>query len=335
MLSRAVWGAGLALCILLSACSAQADPAWDAYRERFVSGDGRVIDTGNRNISHSEGQGWGMMLAQHYNDQETFEELWQWTRRHLGRRDMSLFSWRYDPNDKPHVRDLNNATDGDLFIAWALHLAAERWNDANYASASRSIRGAIVENLTTEVAGYQLLLPGVEGFRRTNEADINLSYWFIPALRDFAELEPDEPWQQLIDDGVTLLDKARFGAYLLPTDWVEINQQGNVTPAANWPPRFSFDAVRIPLYFVWGGRDDASGVGSITAFWNDPAHQPASAWIDVVSGERAEYAISRGVDAIRAFSSGETLPNAMPSPEDDYFSATLLLLAHMANDMRP
>ncbi|WP_336274956.1 glycosyl hydrolase family 8 [Vreelandella indica] len=334
MLNRFMLSAGLLVCMIMSASIAQADPAWREYRERFISTDGRVIDTGNNHISHSEGQGWGMMLAQHYNDRETFNEIWGWTRRHLSRPDVSLFSWRYDPRENPAVIDLNNATDGDLFIAWALYLASERWNDTNYASASKSIRSAILDNLIDEIAGFQVLLPGIEGFQRELEADINLSYWFIPALRDFAEIEPDKPWIDLINDGVELLDQARFGAYLLPTDWVQINQEGELTPAANWEPRFSFDAVRIPLYFVWGGRDEAGGVGSITAFWNDPAHQPAPAWVNVISEERAEYPISRGVEAIRAYASGETLPSSTPQSQDDYFSATLLLLTHMAEDMR-
>ncbi|MGO2240848.1 MAG: hypothetical protein ACTH5D_03720 [Halomonas sp.] len=53
-----------------------------------------------------------------------------------------------------------------------------------------------------------------------------------------------------------------------------------------------------------------------------------------MSDERAEYSISRGVGAIRAYASGEKLPSATPQAEDGYFSATLLLLAHMAEDMR-
>ena len=32
---------------------------WQAFKTRFVSADGRVIDTGNGNITHSEGQGYG------------------------------------------------------------------------------------------------------------------------------------------------------------------------------------------------------------------------------------------------------------------------------------
>lgn len=334
MLRRLMLSTGLIVCMLVGTCVAEADAAWSVYKERFINASGRVVDTGNNNVSHSEGQGWGMMLAQHYNDQETFDEIWGWTRRHLSRPDVSLFSWRYDPREKPAVRDLNNATDGDLFIAWALYLASERWSNANYASASKSIRSAVLDNLIYEVAGFQVLLPGIEGFQREEGVDINLSYWFIPALQDFYEIEPNEPWDRLINDGVELLDQSRFGAYLLPTDWIQINQQGELAPAANWAPRFSFDAVRIPLYFVWGGREEASGLGSITAFWNDPAHQPAPAWVDVVSDERAEYPISRGVDAVRAYVSGETLPSSTPQSQDDYYSATLLMLAHMAEDMR-
>lgn len=333
MLSRLFAVVVLLGVIFSAACAAKADNAWSVYRERFISPEGRVVDTGNNGVSHSEGQGWGMMLAVHHGDQETFDLLWGWTRRHLARPDVSLFSWRYDPNAQPAVSDLNNATDGDLFIAWALYLAAGRWDNANYASASRSIRRAILKNLTRDVAGYHILLPGLTGFDKGGSAVVNLSYWFVPALNDFAQEEPDKAWQQLIDDGAKLLDQARFSQYLLPVDWLNIGRQGQLKPADGWPPRFSFDAVRIPLYFVWAGLDDVSGVGSISAFWNDPAHQPASAWMDVTTGERAEYPISRGVDAIRLLARGEALPHKAAVDQDDYYSATLLMLAHMADEM--
>ncbi|MDR5875988.1 glycosyl hydrolase family 8 [Halomonas sp. CUBES01] len=310
------------------------DDAWSAYVSRFVAEEGRVIDTGNNNISHSEGQGWGMMLAQHYGDQRTFKQLWRWTRRELGRQDVSLFSWRYDPNETPPVRDNNNAADGDLFIAWALHLAGQRWENRNYTNASNSIRRAIADELVVDLADYTVLLPGLEGFKHSDNVDINLSYWFVPAMQDFADIAPEEPWEALINDGVKLLDETTFGQYRLPTDWVTLTDDGAVSPADEWEPRFSFDAVRIPLYFAWGQRDEAASIGSIMAFWNDPSNQPASAWIDVQSDERADYPISRGVKAIRAYVNNETLPDPVPTEDDDYFSATLLLLAHMANDMQ-
>ena len=40
-----------------------AESDWAAYRDRFVLADGRVVDDGNGGISHSEGQGYGLLLA--------------------------------------------------------------------------------------------------------------------------------------------------------------------------------------------------------------------------------------------------------------------------------
>ncbi|MGM1325019.1 glycosyl hydrolase family 8, partial [Klebsiella michiganensis] len=36
---------------------AWADTAWESYKSRFMMPDGRIIDTGNGNVSHTEGQG--------------------------------------------------------------------------------------------------------------------------------------------------------------------------------------------------------------------------------------------------------------------------------------
>src|SRR5947209_1030171 len=72
---------------------------WATYRERFVTEDGRVLDTGNKAVSHTEGQGWAMLFAEAADDQASFEKIWDWTRGKLQRRDNALFSWRWDPGD--------------------------------------------------------------------------------------------------------------------------------------------------------------------------------------------------------------------------------------------
>ena len=45
---------------------------WKAFRMSFVS-NGRVIDKDNGGISHSEGQGYGMILAEASGDRAIFE----------------------------------------------------------------------------------------------------------------------------------------------------------------------------------------------------------------------------------------------------------------------
>ena len=108
---------------------------WAAFRHHYITPEGRVIDTGNGNASHSEGQGWGLMGAQAADDQEMFAKLLDWTTHALRRRpNDTLHAWRYKPTEANPVADLNNATDGDLFIAAALARAAIRWQRPDYAA---------------------------------------------------------------------------------------------------------------------------------------------------------------------------------------------------------
>src|ERR1041385_3970391 len=73
------------------------DAEWGKYRDRFVTDQGRVIDTRNRGISHTEGQGWGMLFAETAGDRVSFDRIWNWTQSKLQRRDTALFAWRWDP----------------------------------------------------------------------------------------------------------------------------------------------------------------------------------------------------------------------------------------------
>ena len=105
---------------------AWADTAWESYKSRFMMPDGRIIDTGNGNVSHTEGQGFAMLLAVGNNDRPAFDKLWQWTDKTLRNKDNGLFYWRYNPVAPNPVADKNDATDGDTLIAWALLRAQQQ-----------------------------------------------------------------------------------------------------------------------------------------------------------------------------------------------------------------
>ena len=51
-------------CIVALGANA-ADTDWERFRQSFVQPDGRVVDTGQARISHSEGQGFTMLFAVH------------------------------------------------------------------------------------------------------------------------------------------------------------------------------------------------------------------------------------------------------------------------------
>jgi endoglucanase len=311
---------------------ASASPAqWNDFKARFVQPEGRVVDTGNRGISHSEGQGFAMVMAVANNDRATFDKLWTWTDRNLSRPDTRLFVWRYDPNAVNPVSDQNNATDGDLMIAWALLRAQARWSAPAYGRASLLIRQAILTRLAVHQGDRTLLAPGETGFVRTDSLTVNPSYAVMPALDAFAAAEPRSQWPLVRDQSLKLLRDAKFGAFNLPTDWVRVDQAGGLWSEPDKPAQFGFDAVRTALYLCWSGRCNDKANEGPRRFWQSsrgPGRR-APAWVDVGTGAVANFPASAGMDSVAQL----LLNGAGPGDGvrgEDYYSAALLGLVEIA-----
>lgn len=309
---------------------------WAKFRDRFVTEDGRVLDTGNKAVSHTEGQGWAMLFAEAADDRASFAKLWDWTRSKLQRRDNSLFSWRYDPADgKKPVADANDASDGDILIAWALIRAAHRWHEGAYEHAAHRIVSDIRRRLLATAPEGLVLLPGSRGFKdKDGTTVVNPSYYIYPALRDFARLEPSPEWARLRAAGLRLLADGRFGRWGLTPDWIDIDKKGSLSPAAKFPARFGFEAIRVPLYLIWGREASAERLASYLDYWNDFGPKPAPAWTDVNDNSLAPYAGSTGFQAVTQLARGygQADPPSLPgiADKDDYYSASLTLLAALA-----
>ena len=314
---------------------------WRAFAARYIAPEGRVVDTGNGGVTHSEGQGYGLLFAEHFGDRDSFDRLLDWTRRTLRRPGDALHSWRYRPNAKVPVDDPNNATDGDLLIGWALLRAGQRWGDTAYTDLARTIGQDLLSNCVSEVGGAKVLLPGAFGFEHPGQVVVNPSYYIFPALAAFADAVPDPTWDALQTDGVRLLRLGRFGRWQLPADWLAIthNSLDEIAPAADWPARFSWDAVRVPLNLIWAGLTSEPAVTAAAAFWDNPAREAAPAWVDLATGAVAAFPAGQGVAAIaaitRAARTGDLMPE-LPHVGDarDYYSASLVLLTRIVRQER-
>lgn len=310
---------------------------WQEFRRRFVSEEGRVIDTGNGGISHSEGQGIAMLCAALFGTQAEFDLLHGWTKGNLRRAGDALHSWRYRPGVPDPVDDPNNATDGDLLIGYALFNAADRWSHPDYRLAGRAIARDVLGNLVRNIASGVVLLPGVQGFEKHDGIVLNPSYYMFPALRRFAAELPDPIWSDLWTDGLTLLRAARFGRWELPPDWISLSRDGGLSTASSWPARYSFDAVRLPLYMCWAGLQGEPAVLAADAFWS--SHGAATpAWTDLASNSVAPYGLTTGMEAIRRYVSA-AVALRVPTPDlprvaqaADYYSGALIMLTHAASN---
>jgi len=323
------------------AVAAESAREWSLFKTRFLAPEGRVVDTGNGNQSHSEGQGWGLAMAEHHDDRAAFDRILGWTRANLRRETDRLHAWRWRPDRQPAVADSNNATDGDLFIAGALLRAGRRWSDPSLTEEGTAIARDVLRLLVRRAGGKLVLLPGAHGFEHPDHVVVNPSYYAYPALAAVAEAVPDPAWIRVAADGLRLLRTARFGRWGLAPDWMAVSRQdGRVSPAQGWPARFSYDAVRVPLWLAWAGLADEAAVAAPLAFWSDARHRQIPAWTDLSDDSVAPYAAGLGVMEIGRFAAQQSgvrwdqrgvdiLPR-----ERDYYDTALGLLARMGASER-
>jgi endoglucanase len=310
---------------------------WLVFRKRFVTPEGRIVDTGNGNVSHTEGQGIGLLCAATFGDREQFDQIHGWTCHVLQHSTDALHAWRFRPNVAVPVADNNNATDGDLLIGLALLTAADRWPDSPYRKAGLAIARDVLRLLVRRVGDRYLLLPGGFGFEQRDAVIVNPSYYVFPALRRFAQELPDPLWNRLWDDGLAVVHGGRFGRWNLPPDWLTIpHTAGAMEPSGKWPARFSFDAVRLPLYLRWGGVVDDPITDAARNFWSANGGASCPAWVDLNTGEMAPYPQSGGMVSIQRYVASSTRQRGAPAPPPmvadarDYYSAALTMLVNVA-----
>ena len=306
---------------------------WEAYRSRFVEDSGRVVDTANGNISHSEGQGYGLLLALAAGDRRSFEQIWNFTFTELLIRDDGLAVWKWDPSSKPRITDRNNATDGDLLIAYALARAGAAWQETRYTNAAQKLVKAIGKSTLSRTGGSLVLLPGSQGFGAGDRPDgpvINLSYWIFEAFPVMAALAPEYEWTRVWRDGVLLLQQATSGRVRLPADWISLQNGLQPKPADGFPPEFGYNSLRIPLYLLRAGMTEMEWLRALKQRWS--AENEGVAVVNVVTGQVRERLTDQGYAMLPAVLAcaldGTPIPEPLRTFEPSlYYPSTLYLLA--------
>jgi len=302
---------------------------WARYLEAYVSPEGRVIDTANGMISHSESQGYGLVLAALADDPAGFERILKFTRDELMIRKDGLAAWRWEPDADPHVTDMNNATDGDMLIAYGLLLAGKAWDKPDYTEAATTLARTIGHDLLALADGMPALLPGREGFagsdETANQPVLNPSYWIFEVLPRFSELDPVTDWEAVSETGLEILRRAAGTTAGIPGDWV-VMAGGDIGPAPGFPAEFSYNGIRIPLYLMRAGLD---------ASYLDPFRAKASSAglfkIELSTGAATETIGEPGYRLIQAamecVATGRAVPEQLQKLETtSYYAATLQLL---------
>jgi endoglucanase len=225
--------------------------AWERYKTNFITPEGQVLDH-TQNITTSEGQSYAMLRAVWMDDLQTFDKVWSWTKNNLRGSVQPLFSWKYGrlENDQYGIIDPNSASDASVDIALALILARHKFNSLEYLDEAKKILPALWDKEVGEYNNSYYLVAG-EWARGKDYLVLNPSYFAPYAFRVFAEVDPDRPWQKLVDSTYTVLNdwSAQTDNFQLPPDWMKLNRNnGKLSTATdlNLSCDYSYDALRVP-----------------------------------------------------------------------------------------
>ncbi|HVA60958.1 MAG TPA: glycosyl hydrolase family 8 [Mycobacteriales bacterium] len=240
----------------------QAQAAAVHFLDTFVTADGRVLRPDQGNDIVSEGQAYGMLLAEIAGRPQTVRTIWAWTQRHLQRSD-ALISWHATASGS--VLDHQSATDADVLTAFAL-LRYDGLDDTALRADGRRVASAILGHEAVGLPGGNLVL--VAGPWATSApATVNPSYWMPSVFRALARFTGDGRWSRAATASVTLLAQLTANGRRLPPDWAALHGStatATAAPGGSPAAQYGLDAQRIP---VWLATGCSTAERALTARW--------------------------------------------------------------------
>lgn len=303
---------------------------WLRFKENFYR-NGAVVDPMNGNRVTSEAEGYTLYLAVKFNDKKTFDETLKWIIDNLMVRDDSLLAWIYKDGK---VVDKNNASDGDIFTAYALLLAYEKWKEPFYKNlALRMIDD--IKKLIIPLKKFSLILPGEYGFIEGTYVKLSPAYYIPSAFKKFSEYDDKFFWESVYRDTYGFYSCVQFGDWKLPTDWIYFS----LTDKKFFPAdeKLGIEAYREVLYILMDKRNPEDSAllpfRSIVKLAKEKGYLPF--FVKPLSGEYSDWDALPGFYYIFSYLADyrtkeifrQKAVSLEEKDEKNYYSMVLLLLA--------
>jgi endo-1,4-beta-D-glucanase Y len=249
-----------------SGCGAMSSP--DAYRAarlspaaatipaarfiaRYVTSDGRVVRHDQGGDIVSEGQAYGMLIAEIAGKPTLMRAIWSWTEAHLGRPD-GLFAWH--ATGAGQIEDPQSATDADVLIAYAL-LRYQGPDQTALHGAGRRVAHAVLAHESVALADGDRLPVAGPWARLTSPPVVDPSYLMPGVFVALARLTGDGSWNGAATAAVRSVAGLTGGGARLPSDWAQLSA-GRLVPIAEpgggAGVQYGLDAMRVPIWFATG-----------------------------------------------------------------------------------
>jgi endoglucanase len=268
--------AGLAIVITGCGSSGRSGQQQEAtgFLETYARPDGRVVRLDQGKDTVSEGQAYGMLLAEVTGDTRAFGRIWTWTQRHLQLRN---YLFAFHANAEGHVISTEPASDADLLIAWAL-LRYSGPRAAAWHRDGRQVADAILAHeVVTGEDGMPVLTAGP--WATTHPVTIDPSYWSLAAFRGLAKLTGNQTWLRLESGAVTLAREITRNGEQLPPDWATLYPGDAPVPepspnGTSPVAQYGLDAQRTVVWFAASCNPQARALAA--HWWRLLRHQRAA-----------------------------------------------------------
>jgi endoglucanase len=203
----------------------------------------------------SEGQAYGMLIAELTADSATAQRIWSWTQQHLQRPDGLL---SFHANADGSVLDPQSASDADILIAFAL-LRYTGPDASSLHADGKKIAAAVLTHETTQLPdGTPVVAAGPWAVGAV--ATIDVSYWMPGVYNKLAALTGDQKWSHASSGAIRLLQQLTANGKRLPPDWAQL-RSGDITaiaaPGGSAPAQYGLDAQRVPIWLATSCAVDA------------------------------------------------------------------------------
>lgn len=264
--------------LLAAGCSGSSPPAASApskatpaaaartaaarFLDRYVTGDGRVIRHDQGGDIVSEGQAYGMLLAEIAGRPDTARTIWAWTSRHLARTDGLL---RFHASGSGAVLDDQSAADADVLAAYAL-LRYRGQGAASLHDAGRRLAGAVLAHETV-IARDQVVVAAGPWALATTPPTVDPSYLMPGVFDALARYTGDNRWRTAASTAERLIADLTDDGRRLPPDWAAYSADRLVpvaNPGGGAPIQYGLDAQRLALWFATACT---SGARSLAGKW--------------------------------------------------------------------
>jgi len=227
---------------------------YNLYRTNVIQPNGRVIDWQNKAVTHSEGIGYSLFFAVKMSDKDTFYKVFYWFKRNIPLNDKGLIPWLWGKNSKGGwgILDFNDATDGNLWIAYALLLGYEKWRDEEFKEFAINLIKNIKKYDVLLHKNCVFLLPASKFFVGSKSLTINPSYYAPFIFAKFYKYDKDPIWLELINQSFKIWYFVSVTPYHLFPEWIDIDLKTcKVTKIYGI---MGFNSIRIPIWILYSAE---------------------------------------------------------------------------------